>query len=268
MFHLRRDGDGVASITLDRPPANAFDEASVASLARVLNTVEQDEAVRAVLFHAAGRFFSAGADIRTMHEVLGAPDGPERLAALAQSMQDVFARIEMLPVPTVCALSGIATGGGFELALACDIRVTEADVLMGLPEALIGLLPGAGGTQRLTRIAGSSVARRLILTGELISGKRAAELGLLHDVTGPGGSLDAARSLCARLATVPRGAQAALKRCLALAPSAAGYTAEIEETLRLQRTPETQRLIRDFVERRAKRSSSRLPTGAAEAGTG
>lgn len=257
MFSIGWEDEGrIVMVRLDRPPANAINSEGVAALDGVLDQIEDDPSARVVLFYAQGRFFSAGADIRGMSEALGSSDGPERLAALAKAMQDAFRRVAALPLPTVCALSGIATGGGFELALACDLRVAEPDVLLGLPEARIGLIPGAGGTQVLTAIAGPSIARRLILTGELISGTRAAELGLLHDLAKPGAGLSVALGLARAMAAVPRRTQVALKRCLLLASSPEGFAAEIEETLALQRTAETQDLIRAFLERSTRRHQS------------
>ena len=164
-------------------------------------------------------------------------------------MQETFAKIEALPIPTFCAISGICVGGGLELALACDIRVAERNATVGLPEVKIGLLPGAGGTQRLVRIAGPAVARRLILTGELISGVSAHQLGIVQDLCEPGGAYDAALELARTMARAPRHTVVAIKRCLALAPSADGFAAEIAETLALHREPETKALIGAFLAR-------------------
>lgn len=241
------------SVEIDRPPANAFDKDAVVALHCSLDEIETDQDVHAVLFWSRGRFFSAGADIYGMGKEIGAADGTERLASIAQAMQDVFGRVEALSIPSVCALAGIAIGGGLELALACDIRVAERSATLGLSEAKLGLVPGAGGTQRLTRIAGTSVARRLILTGELISGERAHALGIVHDLVEDGGTYDAALALCRGMADIPRGALAANKRCLRVAPSVEGLQAEIAETLALQKSPETRELILSFMARRAAR---------------
>ncbi|MBX3528960.1 MAG: enoyl-CoA hydratase/isomerase family protein [Rhizobiaceae bacterium] len=251
MFELRFEEDGaVASIELRRPPANAIGPDQVNELSSLLDRLQREHgACRVVLFHAAGRFFSAGGDIKFMAEVAHLADGPERLMQLSADMQRLFGRLEGLPLPTVCALSGTALGGGLELALACDIRVAEPQVIVGLPEVKIGLLPGAGGTQRVSRLAGPAVARRLILTGDTVSAAEAMRLGLLHEIVPAGQALNRARAIARGLAASPPRTLAAIKRCIGLAPSAEGLAAELEETLALQREPATKALIGAFVRR-------------------
>jgi enoyl-CoA hydratase/carnithine racemase len=164
-------------------------------------------------------------------------------------MQAVFAKLEALPVPTIAAISGICVGGGFELVLACDLRVAESSASVGLPEVNIGLLPGAGGTQRVTRIAGTAVAKRLILTGALVDGDEAARLGLVHDLAGVEGALQAGLRLAESLVGAPRNALAAIKRCIALAPSEEGFAAEVSETEKLLGEEGTVSLIGSFLMR-------------------
>lgn len=245
---------GIATIELDRPPANAFTPDALESLEQALDRLESDRSTRVLIIHAKGRFFSAGADIKMMAEAHGTAGGPERLADLARLMQRVFQRIEDSPLPSLCAIDGIATGGGFELALACDIRIASESARIGLPECKIGLLPGAGGTQRLTRLAGAGVASRLILSGEIVDAGRAQALGLVHDIAPASGAFEAAKALAGGMLAAPRAALAAIKRCIAVAPSPHGYEVEVEETLGLQRDPETQALIRAFLERPARRA--------------
>lgn len=251
MFKVKKmEGGKVVAVELDRPPANAFDLAAIAELEQVLDQIERDNRAHAILFWSAGRFFSAGADLQAMEEILPNADAPERLAELARLMQRAFDRVEEIGIPSICALSGTATGGGLELALACDIRIANADVLLGLPESKLGLVPGAGGTQRLTRIAGTAVARRLILTGELVTGEQAGRIGIVQDVAGSSAAYAMALELCRSMAEMPRHALASNKRCLHLAPFTAGFNAEIEETLACHRAPETRRLIEAFMSRR------------------
>jgi enoyl-CoA hydratase/carnithine racemase len=251
VFDLRfEEGGTVACIELRRPPANAIGPDQIAELSSLLDRLQHEHgACRVVLFHAAGRFFSAGGDIKFMAEVAHRPDSPERLMQLSADMQKLFGRVESLPLPTVCALCGVALGGGFELALACDIRVAEPQVIVGLPEVKIGLLPGAGGTQRVSRLAGPAVARRLILTGEPVSAAEAMRLGLVHEIVPAGEGLRRAREIARGLAASPPRTLAAIKRCIGLAPSAEGLAAELDETLALQREPATKALIDAFVRR-------------------
>jgi enoyl-CoA hydratase len=174
--HVKRLG-AVAEIALDRPPVNAFDQAQVDALADAIAAVRADTGVSCVLVTGAG-MFSAGADISMLASWQGQPGGAEHTVAFVARMQAAYAELAELPVPTVAAIVRAATGGGLELALACDLRVVARDARIGLPEVRIGLIPGAGGTQRMSAIAGPAVARRLILTGDLIDGDTAVALGL------------------------------------------------------------------------------------------
>jgi len=240
--------DDLGIIILDRPPANAFDEAQTQALAGAITTLGEDPAVRAVLIRSAQRIFCAGADITMMGSWNNTPDRGARLRRFTAGLQDVFARIETLPKPTVAALAGAATGGGLELALACDFRIVGASVKLGLPEVGIGLLPGAGGTQRLTRLAGPSVANRMVLGAELVTGDEAQNLGIVQWATY--GDVDAeARVLAEHLAKLPPTAYAAAKRCIAAARGEEGFTRELDEISRLIETPDAERLLEGFLTR-------------------
>lgn len=238
----------VGFITLDRPRANAFDEQQIDELDHAVSALETDSAVKSIVIRSAQRIFCAGADIAMMESWVDASDRGERLAHFSSGLQDLFARIESSPKPTVAALSGAATGGGLELALACDFRITGPHVRIGLPEVGLGLLPGAGGTQRLTRLAGPSVAVRLILGAELIDGTEAARLGIVHDATAVDVDEEAVK-LATRLATLPPLAYAAAKRCIHASRGEGGYATEITEISRLIRTPDTTALLENFVAR-------------------
>ena len=235
--------DSLAELVLDRPPVNAIDGTLVEQLHDAIDQVT-GAAVGALLVRGEGRMLSAGADIAMIRRLLAADDGPRRLRAFAASLQEVCARLERLPVPIVAAIHGAATGGGLELALACDIRVTATDAKIGLPEASIGLLPGAGGTQRLAAVAGTPRALDLIMTSRLIDGMEAAQLGIASHAHPPGALLAEARSLAAGLAQRPGAAMAAIKRSVRAAPE--GFGIELEETERLARRPVTAELIAAF----------------------
>jgi enoyl-CoA hydratase len=247
--------EGIARVTLDRPLVNAIDGEQVERLDCQLDVLAADEGVRAVVVRGAGRVFCAGADIRMIERLLADADGPERLAAFAGALQRVLARLEALPIPTVAAIHGAATGGGLELALACDLRVVERDAQVGLPEANIGLLPGAGGTQRLTGVAGRAVALRLILSGDLVDGAEAHALGIAQLVAEPGGADDAATALARRLAGHSREAMAAIKACVAAAPD--GFDAELDATRALAGLETTRERVRRFFERPRATGASR-----------
>src|ERR1700738_1192337 len=157
---LRRDGD-VAVVTADNPPVNALKHEVRAGLTEALAQACDDDAVRAVVIACAGRTFFAGADITEFGKPPQAP-----------SLHDVTAASEAMPKPVVAALHGPALGGGFELALACHFRVAVPGARVGLPEVKLGLLPGAGGTQRLPRLIGPEKALKMIVSGDPIEARK------------------------------------------------------------------------------------------------
>ena len=253
MFDLKKDPSGLYTLYFDKPPANAFDDQALSALQLEIDSLKSDDQCRALIFASRGRFFCAGADIAFMGRATQSANGPEILRDLAQKMQDVFRAIEMLDVPTVACLSGITTGGGLELALACDFRMAEAGVKLGVPECKIGLLPGAGGTQRLTRLLGRQAAKRLIMTGEIITAEIAQTMGLVDEVVSAGECEQFAREFCLSMIAVPKKTLSSIKKCLDLAPSMAGFECEINETFALQQSADTQQLISNFLNRSKQR---------------
>jgi 3-hydroxyacyl-CoA dehydrogenase len=164
---FRRDGP-TAFVSLDFPPVNAIGRDTRQGLLDALDRIEAEAGLERVILSGAGRAFAAGADAREF-------DGP----ALAPHLPDVIARIEACAVPWVAAIQGPALGGGCELALACRCRIAAPDARIGLPEVTLGVVPGAGGTQRLPRLVGLARALDLIVTGRPVSGARAQEIGLV-----------------------------------------------------------------------------------------
>ncbi|HYZ42256.1 MAG TPA: 3-hydroxyacyl-CoA dehydrogenase NAD-binding domain-containing protein [Stellaceae bacterium] len=167
---LRRENE-IAVVTIDNPPVNALKHEVRAGLAEAFEQLRTDGAIRAVVLACSGRTFSAGADITEF----GKPPQPP-------SLHEVIAAIETMPTPVVAALHGTALGGGFELALACHFRVALRTARVGLPEVKLGLLPGAGGTQRLPRLVGPEKALRMIVTGEPIGAPEALEGGVIDEI--------------------------------------------------------------------------------------
>ena len=245
--------EAVLVITLARAPVNAIDDTLLAALEAALDQVEADERLTVLHLRSARKVFCAGADLALMRACFATADGPAEMVALVQRMQDVFARLERAPCVTLAEIGGAALGGGFELALACDLRIAAAEARVGLPEASLGLLPAAGGTQRLTRLVGSGVARRLILGAEIVDGREAERLGLVQWAV-PRAELAAhARAIAQRYAAQPRVALAANKHCIALAAESgdAGFAAEIAATRRLYEHAETRRRVAAFLDKRA-----------------
>jgi enoyl-CoA hydratase/carnithine racemase len=237
-------------VEMARPPANAMGFDDVIELRALLERAAALPDCDALVIRARGRFFSAGADIKLMHAAGQDESAIEHLVALARAMQEAFDCLERFPAPTIAAINGIATGGGLELALACDVRMVADDARIGLTETRIGLIPGAGGTQRLTRIAGRATASRMILAGELISAGEALRLGIVHEALPQAELAERALELARHFASLPRAALQAAKRCIALAPSAEGYAAEIAATERLHRDKDTRAAIAAFLDRK------------------
>jgi enoyl-CoA hydratase len=179
----------VAVVTLSRPEVrNALNDQLIAELREVLTGLADDDAVGAVVLTGAGeKAFAAGADIGevsryTLH------------TALDSGMQRAFDAVEEFPKPTIAAVNGVALGGGCELAMACDIRIAASGARFGLPETALGVLPGAGGTQRLARLVGTGRAVELILTGRMLDAAEAREIGLVTAVVPPDELAGAARA--------------------------------------------------------------------------
>ena len=204
--------DRVAVLTLNRPEVlNAIGSATVERIEAVLAEVRDDDRVRALVFAGAGRGFSAGADLAEIESF----SEPYQFRAFVGGLTRVEALIEGFPKPSVAAVHGFALGGGLELAMACDLRVAERGARLGLPEMKLGVLPGAGGTQRLPRLIPVGVAKQMILTGEPVDAERAYALGLVNELAEPGDVLTVATALAGRLAQGAPLALAAGKRLIA-----------------------------------------------------
>jgi enoyl-CoA hydratase len=168
----------VALLTLNRPDAlNALSSALLAEFGARIDAVAADRTVRALVVTGAGRAFAAGADIAQMRGMT-----PLEGEAFSRLGHDTFAKLEALPIPTIAAVNGFALGGGCELALACDWTYAAKRARLGQPEVNLGLLPGFGGTSRLTRRVGVAWAKELILTGEPIDAETAQRIGLVNRV--------------------------------------------------------------------------------------
>jgi enoyl-CoA hydratase/carnithine racemase len=240
--------------TLARPPVNAIDAALLARLDTALDEACADESVTVLHLRSAQPAFCAGADLALLRECIAGASGIETMVGIVRDMQRVFARLERAPLVTLAEIGGAAFGGGLELALACDLRVAACEARLALPEAGLGLVPAAGGTQRLTALCGPGVARRLILGGEAIDGLEAERLGVVQWAR-PAAALAAwTAQLAERIAAHPRAALAANKQCIALAAagSAAGYAAEIEATRTLYGAPQTLQRVGAFLDRPAR----------------
>jgi enoyl-CoA hydratase/carnithine racemase len=201
--------DRVATIRLDRPPMNAINSVVQEELRAAARQVTEDESVRAVIVYGGEKVFAAGADVK---EFAGQDHAfMVRDAARVMSSIDSIARI---PKPVIAAVTGYALGGGCELALAADFRISADNARFGQPEILLGIIPGMGGTQRLPRLVGPAKAKDLIFTGRFVDAQEALEIGLVDAVVPPADVYGAARAMAEKFANGPALALAAAKAAI------------------------------------------------------
>jgi enoyl-CoA hydratase/carnithine racemase len=169
--------EGVATIRLDRPPMNAINEDLTADLARVAAEVSVRDDVGAVVLWGGQKVFAAGADVKMM-----LPMSPRDVKPMITNLQEVYNQVEEIPKVVIAAINGYALGGGCELAMCADLRFAAEDARLGQPEILLGIVPGAGGTQRLPRLVGVGRAKSMIYSGRQISAAEAMAIGLVDEV--------------------------------------------------------------------------------------
>src|SRR6202521_5000050 len=202
---LPPEGAGrVVIATLARPPVNALDGDLIARLDAVVDQVCADPEIAVLHIRSDQTSFCAGADLALMRSCFATPEGRDAMVDLVRSMQRLFMRLETAAVVTLAEIGRAAMGGGLELALACDLRVAAVDAMLGLSEVRLGLIPAAGGTQRLTRLCGRGTAKRLILGAELIDGVEALRLGIVQWVRPREELAGWTRELTARLSHMPK----------------------------------------------------------------
>jgi enoyl-CoA hydratase/carnithine racemase len=200
---------GVATIRLDRPPMNALNFEIQDALPAAALEASTRRDVFAVIVYGGEKVFAAGADIKEM-QPMSYTDMVDRSAAL----QAAFTVIARIPKPTVAAITGYALGGGCELALSCDFRVAGENAKLGQPEVLLGIIPGAGGTQRLSRLVGPSRAKDIIFSGRFVSAEEALRIGLVDEVVAPDDVYAAARRRAERYVGGPAYAIRAAKEAV------------------------------------------------------
>ncbi len=199
----------VGVIRLDRPPVNAINAEMHRQLIEVAGRLAQDRTIRAVVVYGGLRAFAAGADISEMAGLKS-----NEIAVLIGSLNEAVSLVARLPQPVVAAVTGFALGGGCELALAADFRFVADDARLGLPEVTLGVIPGAGGTQRLPRLVGVTKAKELIFTGRPVDGPEAVRIGLATRSLPADRVLAEAMAFATQLAAGPTAALAAAKRVI------------------------------------------------------
>ncbi|PTT49129.1 enoyl-CoA hydratase [Aeromonas sp. HMWF016] len=262
MTRIRLEYNGhVAYITLDHPPANTWTLASLQAFLRMMEELDSRPDVVALVIRGAGeKFFCAGADLN-----LFADGNVEQARDVADAFGRAFEALARFHGVTIAAINGYAMGGGLEVALACDIRIAEQQALLGLPEASVGLLPCAGGTQRLTELVGPGWAKRMILCGEKVSAALAYEIGLVEEVVKTGQAWEAAYQM-AHL--VERQSPSALRACKMLinqgrcGPRDAALPLERSLFLELFSDANQREGVAAFLEKRAPHWQYQKPDGA------
>lgn len=241
--------NATATLTLNHPPVNAISEEWVRSFDAKLDALAAEPHCAVLHIRSAQKVFCAGADLREVRARMDAPDGAGRMYAFVAGIQRLYARVERLPQVTVAEIGGAAIGGGLELALACDLRIAASEAKLGLPEVRLGLIPGAGGTQRLTRACGAALAKRMILGAEIIDGATAAGLGVVHWAVPRSELVQRVAGIVSDIAGLPAEALVASKACIAAAGNndRGGYTDELEFTRLLLNNADTRKRVEEFL---------------------
>ncbi len=246
--------DGVAVIRLDRPPANAIDLQLATELKEAIRETAERDDVGSLVLSGGERIFAAGADIKAM-----ADWGPDEVRPSVDALGAACDLLEAIPEISIAAVNGFALGGGLELALSADLRYLADDATVGQPEINLGVIPGAGGTQRLTHLIGPAGARDLVYTGRLVKADEALAFGVADRVLPPAEVLPAAIEAARAFARGPRQALAAAKAAIGAAlssPGPDGIARERRLFLELFGTADQREGMRAFLEKRDPRFGS------------
>ena len=192
--------ESIGTITLNRPEQmNALGTHLINQLSNLLDEIAKDDGIRVVILAGNERFFCVGADISEISKINTAV----KAHAFFSNIQSFFNKVAEFEKPVIAAISGFALGGGCELALACDLRIAADNAKLGLPEIKLGIIPGGGGTQRLTRIIGITKTKELLYTGDSIDAKEALSMGLINKVTPVKSLIDESKKMASKIATKP-----------------------------------------------------------------
>ncbi|OLQ90993.1 enoyl-CoA hydratase [Vibrio panuliri] len=242
--------DHIAQMTINNPPANTWTLASLKHLKSLALELSQDRTIYALVITGQGsKFFSAGADLNTF-----ASGDKSQALDMAFAFGEAFEALSAFDGVTIAAINGYAMGGGLEVALACDIRIVEQQAQLALPEASVGLLPCAGGTQNLTALVGEGWAKRMILCGERVDALTAERIGLVEQVVETGEALKVAMSLASQVAKQSPSSVSACKTLIQnhrTNTHAAGLVLERELFMQLFNTNDQQEGVNAFLQKRA-----------------
>jgi len=239
----------VAIVTMNNPPANTWTRDSLEALTDLVHELNANKDVYSLIITGQGdKFFSAGADLKLF------ADGNKQVAAdMSTAFGRAFETLSQFRGLSIAAINGYSMGGGLEVALACDLRIVEEQAQMALPEAAVGLLPCAGGTQTLAWLVGEGWAKRMILCGERVNAEKALEIGLVEEVTEQGSALTMAKEWAAKAERQSPTSIAACKRLIQTArkePMFAGMGYERDEFVRLFDSNDQTEGVQAFLEKR------------------
>ena len=243
---------GIAVLTLNRPETfNSWNQKMRDELRDAVRDLVADDALRVLVVTGTGRAFSAGEDVRGMQGL--ADIGTRGFRRVVRGIHNVFDEIEAIEVPVIAAINGVAAGGGMELALSCDFRIASETAKLGFPENNVGLIPGSGGCSRLVKLVGLAHAKRLVMIGEMITAKRALEIGLIEEMLPADGLMPRAMELAAQLAAkAPLAlgvAKIVLNNCLNVDPETGRNFERLGQSI-LKKTEDHLEGARAFVEKR------------------
>ncbi|HEY7858728.1 MAG TPA: enoyl-CoA hydratase-related protein [Candidatus Nanopelagicales bacterium] len=200
---------GIGTIRLDRPSMNALSLQVQREIRDASVEATERADVRVVIVYGGPKVFAAGADVKEMADM-----SYEQMVVTSKTLQDCFTAVARIPKPTIAAVTGYALGGGCELAMCCDLRLAGDNAKLGQPEILLGIIPGAGGTQRLPRLVGPAKAKDLVFTGRFVGAEEALAIGLVDAVVAPDDVYDSAVELARKLAAGPAFALRAAKQAI------------------------------------------------------
>lgn len=240
---------GLAILELNHPPVNALDLELIASVEESLDAITDDSGLRALMIRGSGGHFAAGADITAAKDM-----STDDFRSYISAIHRVFNRIEVLQLPTVAAIEGFAVGGGLELAMCCDVRVISESARVGLPELRLGLMPGAGGLQRLLPLLGKGRLLEMAYSARLMDAAEALRSGIVEVKFPDKDFLEHTEIFAQNLANGPLQAQKAVKACVLTGRDegiTAGLQAEIDQVITVFATPDAKEGMAAFLEKRA-----------------
>lgn len=244
--------DGILWVKFNRPDAlNAINEEFVSGLKKAVELAKADKEIRVMILTGEGRAFCAGADVKMFSRL-----SAFRAREIIEELGKILEELEDLPIPVIAAVNGLALGGGCEIAMACDIVIASENAIFGQPEINLGIIPGAGGTQRLARIVGWKKAMELCLTGDRIDAKTAEKLGLVSRVVEHSKLIEEAKNLAEKLKAKSPKALMLIKQAVNR-----GFKSSLDVGLKYERdlfalsftSKDAEEGIRAFVEKRAPR---------------